>query len=98
MLIWPSPRYGQRPSAEREVLTVSALLAPCVTASLQPNDYVYDLTLTYFEGLCAAIPIPNLANKRSDCKPLDVVLVVNRYGFPQDSSPATSAIAAHLTP
>jgi transposase len=52
---------------------------------LDQTIYLYDLTSTYFEGLCARNPKAQRGHsrdKRSDCKQLVVGLVVNRDGFP----------------
>ena len=52
---------------------------------LDQTIYLYDLTSTYFEGLCALNPKAQRGHsrdKRSDCKQLVVGLVVNRDGFP----------------
>jgi transposase len=53
--------------------------------NLDQTIYLYDLTSTYFEGLCARNPKAKRGHsrdKRSDCKQLVVGLVVNRDGFP----------------
>ncbi|HEX3341518.1 MAG TPA: IS1634 family transposase [Pseudolabrys sp.] len=53
--------------------------------NLDQTIYLYDLTSTYFEGLCAGNPKAQRGHsrdKRSDCKQLVVGLVVNRDGFP----------------
>jgi len=53
--------------------------------NLDQTIYLYDLTSTYFEGLCADNPKAQRGHsrdKRSDCKQLVVGLVVNRDGFP----------------
>jgi transposase len=53
--------------------------------NLDQTIYLYDLTSTYFEGLCARNPKAQRGHsrdKRSDCKQLVVGLVVNREGFP----------------
>jgi transposase len=53
--------------------------------NLDQTIYLYDLTSTYFEGLCAGNPKAKRGHsrdKRSDCKQLVVGLVVNRDGFP----------------
>jgi transposase len=53
--------------------------------NLDQTIYLYDLTSTYFEGLCALNPKAQRGHsrdKRSDCKQLVVGLVVNRDGFP----------------
>src|SRR5215468_10371390 len=53
--------------------------------NLDQTIYLYDLTSTYFEGLCARNPKAQRGHsrdKRSDCKQLVVGLVVNRDGFP----------------
>ncbi|MBO0758290.1 MAG: IS1634 family transposase [Bradyrhizobiaceae bacterium] len=53
--------------------------------NLDQTIYLYDLTSTYFEGLCARNPKAKLGHsrdKRSDCKQVVVGLVVNRDGFP----------------
>jgi transposase len=53
--------------------------------NLDQTIYLYDLTSTYFEGLCARNPKAKRGHsrdKRADCKQLVVGLVVNREGFP----------------
>ena len=53
--------------------------------NLDQTIYLYDLTSTYFEGLCGRNPKAKRGHsrdKRSDCKQLVVGLVVNRDGFP----------------
>jgi transposase len=53
--------------------------------NLDTTVYLYDLTSTYFEGLCAAngkAKLGHSRDKRSDCKQVVVGLVVNRDGFP----------------
>ena len=52
--------------------------------NLDQTIYLYDLTSTYFEGLCAANPKSKRGHSRdhrSDCKQLVVGLVLNRDGF-----------------
>jgi transposase len=51
---------------------------------LDQTIYLYDLTSTYFEGVCAHNPKAKLGHSRdhrSDCKQLVVGLVLNRDGF-----------------
>src|SRR5215469_15692438 len=53
--------------------------------NLDQTIYLYDLTSTYFEGLCPGNPKAQRGHsrdQRSDCKQLVVGLVVNRDGFP----------------
>ena len=53
--------------------------------NLDQTIYLYDLTSTYFEGLCDDNPKAKRGHsrdKRADCKQLVVGLVVNRDGFP----------------
>jgi transposase len=53
--------------------------------NLDQTIYLYDLTSTYFEGLCPGNPKARRGHsrdQRSDCKQLVVGLVVNRDGFP----------------
>ena len=53
--------------------------------NLDTTVYFYDLTSTYFEGLCARngkTKLGHSRDKRSDCKQVVVGLVVNRDGFP----------------
>jgi transposase len=53
--------------------------------NLDTTIYLYDLTSTYFEGLCARNPKAKRGHsrdKRPDCKQVVVGLVVNRDGFP----------------
>ena len=53
--------------------------------NLDTTVYLYDLTSTYFEGLCARngkAKLGHSRDKRSDCKQVVVGLVVNRDGFP----------------
>jgi transposase len=52
--------------------------------NLDQTIYLYDLTSTYFEGLCAENPKAKLGHSRDhrpDCKQLVVGLVLNRDGF-----------------
>lgn len=52
--------------------------------NLDQTIYLYDLTSTYFEGLCTHNPKAKLGHSRdhrSDCKQLVVGLVLNRDGF-----------------
>lgn len=54
--------------------------------NLEASIYLYDLTSTYFEGLCAQNPQARLGysrDKRPDCKQLVVGLVIDREGFPK---------------
>jgi hypothetical protein len=54
--------------------------------NLEQTIYLYDLTLTYFEGQAVANPKAKRGysrEKRPDCKPGVVGRVVNRAGFPQ---------------
>jgi hypothetical protein len=63
---------------------------------LDQTIYLYDLTSTYFEGLCALNPKAQLGrsrDKRSDCKQL-VVGLVTAFLSPMRSLPATPAITA----
>jgi len=53
--------------------------------NLDQTIYLYDLTSTYFEGLCEDNPKAQRGysrDQRPDCKQLVVGLVVNRDGFP----------------
>jgi transposase len=53
--------------------------------NLDTTVYLYDLTSTYFEGLCARNPKAARGysrDKRPDCKQIVIGLVVNRDGFP----------------
>jgi transposase len=53
--------------------------------NLDTTIYLYDLTSTYFEGLCARNPKAKRGHSRDqrpDCKQVVVGLVVNRDGFP----------------
>src|SRR5262249_48252409 len=68
--------------------------------NLDQMIYLYDLTSTYFEGLCAGNPKAQRGHsrdKRSDCKQLVVGLVVNRDGFPLAHEIFAGNTRDHLT-
>jgi transposase len=68
--------------------------------NLDQTIYLYDLTSTYFEGLCAANPKAQRGHSRdhrSDCKQLVVGLVLNRDGFPLAHEIFAGNTRDHLT-
>ncbi len=53
--------------------------------NLEYNILLYDLTSTYFEGLCQGIPKAKFGHskdRRSDCRQILIALVVTPEGFP----------------
>ena len=68
--------------------------------NLDPTIYLYDVTSTYFEGLCLRnekAKRGHSRDKRPDCKQVVVGLVVNRDGFPITHEVFTGNIRDHQT-
>jgi transposase len=68
--------------------------------NLDPTIYLYDVTSTYFEGLCLRndkAKRGHSRDKRPDCKQVVVGLVVNRDGFPITHQVFTGNIRDHHT-
>jgi transposase len=73
--------YGQRGPIEAALRAKEKTLF-----SLQESILLYDLTSTYFEGLCLSNPKAKLGysrDKRPDCKQVVVGLVLDGEGFPK---------------
>jgi transposase len=79
------PLYGSSTSCIRTAPPSRLVERERCLFNLDQTIYLYDLTSTYFEGLCAGNPKAKRGHsrdKRSDCKQLVIGLVVNRDGFP----------------
>ena len=73
--------HPQRVVIERELAARERSLF-----NLEESIYLYDLTSTYFEGLCLANPKAKRGysrDKRADCKQVGVGLVLDGDGFPK---------------
>jgi transposase len=73
--------HPQRTVIEKELSAVETDLF-----NLDETIYLYDITSTYFEGLCLRNPQAKRGysrDKRPDCKQVLVGLVLNRDGFPK---------------
>jgi transposase len=73
--------HPQRALIEKQLAAVETDLF-----NLDETIYLYDITSTYFEGLCPRNPQAKRGysrDKRPDCKQVLVGLVINRDGFPK---------------
>ncbi|MCC7527090.1 MAG: IS1634 family transposase, partial [Candidatus Melainabacteria bacterium] len=70
---------------EREKIEQALAEKEITLFNLKPTIFLYDLTSTYFEGLCARNEKAKHGysrDKRSDCRQVVVGLVLNQDGFP----------------
>ncbi len=71
---------------QREMIETKLAAHEQTLFNLEDQLYLYDLTSTYFEGQCLANPQAKRGysrDKRPDCKPVVVGLVLGREGFPK---------------